>query len=403
MDNDSNRTTSRRSTQTPGEGLPDRFAFSTGARRKSTAKKSTSKKSTAKKSTAKKSTAKAPSTVKKSTAKKSTAKAPSTAKPATKTTAAKSTAKPAAKTTVAKKTTAKAATAKTTAARKTTARTPTRTRAAAPAAAPTAERAAAAVAPAPSAPPKRDEAETSKLTTVTAPAPAPTAPARPAAPAPPGREVYRRRRVALILVAVLVIAFIVVLSIVLANVGKDTSSTGSPSPGGSVTSPTPSVSPTSTVPVTSAQAVFPGVAKADAASLQVQLLGSRDEKCVTHTFDGRPAYLSDCTDWGDQAKTLYFFYVTLENRGSSVLTWKRNGFFVISGADKFVPFEVRDEAAAPTTFLPNSGKIPAQGSISGYVVFETDNTFAPTSLTYHRLELDLAITFEGAPGETPRG
>src|ERR671923_160323 len=74
MDDERIRRTSRRSGDAPTEGLPDRFAFSSGgARRKSTAKKSTSKAKA--KPAATKTTAKAP-TAKRTTAKKTTARAP---------------------------------------------------------------------------------------------------------------------------------------------------------------------------------------------------------------------------------------------------------------------------------------------------------------------------------------
>jgi hypothetical protein len=35
-------------------------------------------------------------------------------------------------------------------------------------------------------------------------------------------------------------------------------------------------------------------------------------------------------------------------------------------------------------------------------VFKTTGTFAPTSLTYHRMEITLTISFAGTPGEVPR-
>jgi hypothetical protein len=155
--------------------------------------------------------------------------------------------------------------------------------------------------------------------------------------------------------------------------------------------------------VTTAEAAFPGTAEADTASLQVVPLGNRDEKCTTHTVAGNSVYLSDCTDWEDQADVLYFFYVTFENRTAENLTWKRNGFSVTSGSDTLKPVEVRDQAAAPTTFLPRSGKIPAQGSISGYLVFETEGAFDPASLQYERGELSLTILFEGPRREVPAG
>jgi hypothetical protein len=401
MEEERIRRTSRRSGETPTEGLPDRFAFSTGgSRRQSAAKKTTAKsaaKPAAKKTTAKKTTAKSAAkptakktTAKKTTAKKTTAKAPAkktTAKPAAK----KTTAKTAAKKTTAKKTTAKKTTAKTAARR-----------------GPEAAAAATAVAEAPAAAPPEEETETFAAVTREPPAPpaptrvaAPPRPAPPVTPPPPAEpEVYRRRRLVLAGVAVAVVAALIWGIVYL--VGRDGSETTAPPTPGQTTPTTPT-SPTGTIPTTTAEAAFPGTAEADTGSLQVVPLGSRDEKCTTNTVGGNSAYLSNCSDWEEQADVLYFFYITLENKTAENLSWKRNFFSVTSGSTDLEPIEVRKQAAAPTTFLPRSGRIPAQGSISGYLVFETDGQFDPASLKYLRGDLSLTIQFEGPREEVPAG
>ncbi|MFN2589774.1 MAG: hypothetical protein ABR518_03285 [Actinomycetota bacterium] len=227
-------------------------------------------------------------------------------------------------------------------------------------------------------------------------APAPPVPVT----APPGRE-DRRRRAVLTAVAVLVAAAVIGgIVYLLTRDGTDTTAT--PTPTG-ITTTAPTTPATSPAPVTSDDEAFPGTAQADAASLQVVPLGPRDEKCNTNTYGGTSAYLSDCTDWGNQQDTLFFFYVTFENRTSDTLSWKRSSFSVTTGSETLGPVEVRDEAAAPTTFLPKSGNIPAQGSISGYLVFETDGSFDPDGLQYERGDLSLIIRFEGPKEVVRRG
>ena len=136
--------------------------------------------------------------------------------------------------------------------------------------------------------------------------------------------------------------------------------------------------------------------------MQVVPLGQRDEKCITHTFDGTSAYLSDCTDWGDRAATLYFFYVTVENTTDESATLQRSAFTLTTGSGTLRPVGVADRAADPTTFIPKSRSIPPQGSISGYLVFETEGSFSPESLTYEQGGLSVTIAFEGQENVRPR-
>jgi len=204
----------------------------------------------------------------------------------------------------------------------------------------------------------------------------------------------------LAIVALAVVALVVWGIVYLAGRGSTPTAISTTPP---ATSPQPTTSATNVIPVTTAQADFPGTAKADPASLQVIALAPHDPKCNVHTVGGTAAYYSDCTDWGSQEHVLYFFYVTLSNRTGSNLAWKRGAFAITSGSNTFKPVDVRSEAADPTTYLQRSGKIAAQGSVSGYVVFKVQGSFDPSSLAYHQGDLSLTINFVGQTATVPRG
>jgi hypothetical protein len=203
-------------------------------------------------------------------------------------------------------------------------------------------------------------------------------------------------------VGLAVVAALVWAGVYLTGRGDDTTPAPTGSPPVSTSTPTtPTPSPGTTVgPV--ASAAFPGEARADGGSFQVVPLAQRDEKCTTHTIDGTSAYLSDCTDWGDRAGSLYFFYVTVKNPTDENVTLKRSGFTITSGTDTFNPVGVADGAADPTTFIPKSRTIGPDGSTSGYLVFEVEGPFSPDELTYEGGGITLTITFEGEENVRPR-
>jgi hypothetical protein len=255
----------------------------------------------------------------------------------------------------------------------------------------------------------REEADTSLFAAATgmpnAAPPArevPAAPARPAPPPtpPPGLEEPQRRRTPWVILALAVLGAAVWTAVSLAGRGENTTPTATPTPSGQ-TSASPTSSPTGP-PGTTVSAEFPGTAKADTATLQVQPLAPKDARCTTHTVGGNAAYVSDCLDWADRAPVLYFFYVTLQNKDTDTLEWRR-GAFTVSGGDTYKPIEVRKQAGDPTAFLPKQGTLGSGDSIAAYLVFEVDRAFDPSSLQYEGQGLSLAIQFVGATAEVPAG
>lgn len=152
---------------------------------------------------------------------------------------------------------------------------------------------------------------------------------------------------------------------------------------------------------------FANVVTGDRLSLGVVPLATHDPDCITHAFrvksKTRSAYKSDCLSW--RPKVLYFYLVTLENRGGTAVAFRLRQFAVVAHnyPGTFGPVNVRDEAKTPPSFLPETGTIPAGATMSGWLTFDGRLDFVPESLTYVDAGQALTITFEGKHLTLSRG
>jgi hypothetical protein len=215
-------------------------------------------------------------------------------------------------------------------------------------------------------------------------------------------EPARRRRLLpwMIALVVLTAATGVVLALVLRQDGSPAPNVTTPPPATPI-APTGSAWWSASPPlVPAAISTFPEAASGEVLTLAVTELPTSDVTCLTHSFDGEPAYQSECRSWPND---LYWFYVVLRNRGTRPVSFSLEGFRITdrNGQTQEV-VDVREKAGDPEHFLPGTATIGGRESLVGWLAVRAGPDFVPVRLVYPEGQQVLAVEFTGTHHITPR-
>ena len=182
------------------------------------------------------------------------------------------------------------------------------------------------------------------------------------------------------------------------------------------TSASPSLSPTATPTPQNPPAVVTNVFNKSDSWTEGSRLAFRDfwmhypdGDCAVHTYTlkgkTRGAFESDCASWENsgQGYDILIFYVGFRNRSQEVVTLiLRNFVLVARDGRTFGPVNVRSEAKFPTSFLPETQKLPPKTKWYGYVTFDGRvRALIPASISYIDGKQTLTQTFEGRHHAVP--
>ena len=126
--------------------------------------------------------------------------------------------------------------------------------------------------------------------------------------------------------------------------------------------------------------------------------------CTLHTYTYRAkahgAFESDCQDWQSNGKDILLFFVGIKNVShKAVEIVLRNLDLQSRDGRTFGPVDVRSDATFPTSFLPETLKLPPKARWSGWVTFDGRvNGLIPESMSYIDGKQTLTQEFLGNAG-----
>lgn len=136
-------------------------------------------------------------------------------------------------------------------------------------------------------------------------------------------------------------------------------------------------------------------------------VGYPENDCAVHTYTYKGkthgAFKSDCASWESSGYDILLFYVGFKNRSHEVVTLNLRNF-VLSARDgrTFGAVNVRSQADFPTSFLPETQKLPPKATWYGWVTFDGRVVgLAPASISYIDGKQTLTQTFEGGHHVVP--
>jgi len=147
-----------------------------------------------------------------------------------------------------------------------------------------------------------------------------------------------------------------------------------------------------------------GWTKGDRLTFGVFWLDEPHPNCVVHSYTWKGkrhgAFWSDCESWEDDGYDILIFYVRFKNTSERVVTLSLRDL-VLASRDRrtFGPVNVRSKAEFPTSFLPETLKLPPGDQWRGYVTFDGRvRRLVPDSMSYIDGKQTLRQEFEGTHG-----
>ena len=234
-----------------------------------------------------------------------------------------------------------------------------------------------------------------------------------AMPAPPDKPTRNRGFGLGLLIGLLVSAVIVIVGLnIWVSSSNSETGTGRASPPTSVTpspSPTPSTSPKPQKPKSVVTGVFNEESPSRGDRVLFGVIWSDPPQhprsgCTLHTYTYRDklhgAFESDCQDWESSGYDILLFHVGVRNTSKQALTINLRNFVLQSRDERtFGPVNVRSQADFPTSFLPETLKLPPKATWRGYVTFDGRvEGLVPASISYIDGKQTLKQEFRGNAG-----